>query len=733
MAKFVLIFVLNIISAFIVGILNDKNIKSILKKATFYALYFNAAFAIVYKYTKYVRKEVFVIPMWIVWTVGIVCGIIFFSKIKLFKIIESFDGGKWNIVDHVIFILVEMLLVSTQKRDYEYLKVYLACIMTVAIYACIIVAYKVGVNNQKRKAVLSDVALLFCVGAAGEYLNSIVYQSDVYIPAMFVDFLVLTFLFFLTLNVNFSIALYFVINMIWVLAHYFVSEFRGPLVPTDIFAFGTAMDVASQYSLYTNKEIWILLVATLLIVMVCIYGKKARLLESVFINNCVRAIGSIIVILISLTLFNCDFIEKYNLYWEQFGVGTIANTYHKVGPTLGFIEVLKKTQVDKPEGYSKKQVNKLAERYVSTKNCNGVKPNIIVIMNETFADIGDLGNLNRSSDTYLKNYNSLTADGKRIAKGRTLVSTFGGDTAKSEYEFLTGNSLAMEPGVNPYLTEINYSLNSIVTTLQDQGYYTVATHPCHETNWNRNKVYRYLNFDEMLFLNDYDNPETIRNWVVDNEVYDKIDELLKKNDTDKPLFVFGVTVQNHGGYSVDTLSDSEKYLGDNELDLYLNLVSISDKALGKLLNQIDSYEEPTILLFFGDHYPRLSENIFENITDVNKFGDMELSQTKNMTPYLVYANYDVDLSVFDSVTSLNYLGTDLLGSIGLELTPYNNMSLEMQSYIPAINAYGYMNSEGEYLSFADMTDDEKIKLNDYFILEYDLIYGSHDGEAFTIK
>lgn len=731
MIKFILMFILNTLSAFIVGSLKEKSLKCRLNKTLLYSLYFNVAFVIAYKYTKYVRKEVFIIPMWIIWTVGIICGIIFFSKNKLFKINESL--GKWNIIDHVAFVLIEMLLISTQKRDQNYLRVHLACIMTVAIYACIIVAYKVGLNSKKRNVVLSDIALLFCAGAAGEYLNSIVYKSDIYFPAMFVDFFVLAFLFFLSLNVNWSIAIYLVINMVWVLVHFFVGEFRGPLVPTDFFAIGTAIDVASQYSLYTNQEIWMHLFTTLLIVLICIYGKKVKLLQSVLIKNCARFIGSITVVLITIILFNGNFIGKFNLYWEQFGVGTIANTYHKVGPTLGFIEVMKKTHVDKPEGYNKKQVNRLAEEYAGTKKNNNVKPNIIVIMNETFADIGDLGGLDRNTDSYLANYNSLVSDNKRITKGRTLVSTFGGDTAKSEYEFLTGNSLAMEPGVNPYLTEINYSLNSIVTTLQDQGYYTVATHPCHETNWNRNRVYKYLDFQEMIFLNDYDNPETIRNWVVDNEVYDKIDELMKRKDVSKPLFVFGVTVQNHGGYSIDTLSDSEKYLGENELDLYLNLVSMSDKALGKLLNLVDSYEEPTILLFFGDHYPRLSEDLFETITDINKFSDAELSQTKYMTPYLVYANYDVDLSTFDSVTSLNYLGADLLSSIGLELTPYNNLSLEMQALIPAINAYGYMNRDGVFLTFSDMTDDEKEELNKYYILEYDLIYGSHNGEAFKVK
>ena len=395
---------------------------------------------------------------------------------------------------------------------------------------------------------------------------------------------------------------------------------------------------------------------------------------------------------------------------------------------MGFVEVMKKSRIEKPVGYSKSSVSDIAARYIDDDaGDNEVTPNIIVIMNESFADLSDLGNMEAySTDDSLPYLHSLEDDGRRVAVGRTLVSTFGGDTAKSEYEFLTGNTMALTPNSNPYMTDINSDISSLATVLEEQGYHTYATHPCAATNWRRNKVYGFMGFDEMTFEDSYIDAERIREWVADTEVYDKINEVLCTKDKGAPIFVFGVTVQNHGGYQPGEL-------GDDELGVYLALASESDAAIERMIGYVNDYDEPTVMLFFGDHYPRLSDETFISITDTDLFaGETELEQTKNMTPYLVYANYDIDMSVFSSVTSLNYLGADLLRACGLKTNAYQNYLYDMQKTIPAMNAFGYVDTQNTYKKYDELNEAESDVLHDYYILDYDSIYGGASRTLFEL-
>lgn len=118
----------------------------------------------------------------------------------------------------------------------------------------------------------------------------------------------------------------------------------------------------------------------------------------------------------------------------------------------------------------------------------------------------------------------------------------------------------------------------------------------------------YFGFDKMFFKNDFDNPETIRQYISDSATYDKIIELYENKD-DGPMFVFDVTMQNHSGYKGEvqnnfaplvTVTDGKVSTGLSE---YLSLVRISDLAFGELVEYFKEADEPTVILMFGDHQP----------------------------------------------------------------------------------------------------------------------------------
>lgn len=108
-------------------------------------------------------------------------------------------------------------------------------------------------------------------------------------------------------------------------------------------------------------------------------------------------------------------------------------------------------------------------------------------MNESFADFRVIGNLETNQEV-MPFYDSLT---ENTTKGYALSSVFGAKTPDSEWEFLTGNSMAFLPaGSVPYQQYVSEkNAYSLVDNLKQQDYTCVAMHPYYATGWSRDKVY----------------------------------------------------------------------------------------------------------------------------------------------------------------------------------------------------------------------------------------------------
>ena len=134
------------------------------------------------------------------------------------------------------------------------------------------------------------------------------------------------------------------------------------------------------------------------------------------------------------------------------------------------------------------------------------KPNIIVIMDEAFSDPAVLADFQTNED-YMPFMHSMMAGADNTVSGWLNVSVLGGNTANTEFEYLTGNTMAFLPtGSIPYQQYIKAETPSMASHLASLGYKTVAMHPYKATGWDRDKVYPDLGFQEMHFLPDYKNP-----------------------------------------------------------------------------------------------------------------------------------------------------------------------------------------------------------------------------------
>ena len=487
---------------------------------------------------------------------------------------------------------------------------------------------------------------------------------------------------------------------VWTIASlvfYFVFLCRGePFQLIDIFSFTTAMSVARSYKFEMTRTILVFV-----LVSMCLFGIFAHMRDHSLAR---RILGKILMRAVLAAALVFGFWFYLEVGWNG-GLGIMTDlfapikTYRKYGTTVGFFCVAKYMRLTAPEGYSAAEAARIAEEAVKEEDHSSysdVKPvNIIVIMNEAWADYRYIGDFS-PSESVMPYFDSMK---ENTIKGHTLVCITGGGTAKTEYEFLTGNSVKRFPGMVPYVSYFTHDQYSIVTTLESQGYESAVMHPYKASNWNRPTAYRLLNFDRFYTQDDFDpDTEKLYNHITDKANYEKIIELTEsRGESDAPLFLFDITMQNHGGYSfkywdgyitVDGYDDETK-----AVTRYLSLVRESDKATEYLIEHYKQVEEPTLILMFGDHYPTLPEDFAETVAGA-AYDDLGIQDQMRYyaTPFFIWANYDIP-EADDIITSTNYLSTLLLEQTGLEMSHYNYYLRDLMEEMPALNHLGYFDSK----------------------------------------
>lgn len=498
--------------------------------------------------------------------------------------------------------------------------------------------------------------------------------------------------------------------------NYYVMIYRGmPLTIHDVFSATTAVNVISGYKFEISFRVLFSAFMSLGYVfvmqaMIIWFGKsnnksQSRMLFQEPKNWLNRlCVGSICI-------FAVCFFVRVDFFGDIGSTMNIVEMYHQNGFILSFFTG--NTRVEKPKGYSLKRVNEIMKG-IEDKKEEKVIPNIIIIMNESFADLTDIMHYDTNIEVlpFLNNLN------ENVVKGHCHVSVFGGGTSNTEFEVLTGNSLAFLPrGSNPYTQYCNREIDSIVSYLKRRGYLCVAEHPNTATNYNRNNVYRYMGFDYFWDQSEFKDEDTLR-FISDQATYDKIIELYEDTARREPFFVFDVTMQNHGGYGTESnWQDPVKILGEDfpEANEYLSSIHVSDQAFQNLIEYFAKEEEPTIILMFGDHQPSIGDGFVEYLTENS--GQDELV-TNYVTPFLIWANYEIETKL-DVEISSNYLSYLLLDTAGIRQSLYTSFLEKVYQEFPVITVNNYMDKEGEWYEWGDQVDAERL------LLEYQIVQYAH--------
>lgn len=490
----------------------------------------------------------------------------------------------------------------------------------------------------------------------------------------------------------------------------FIYEFRGnELKPLDFLSWRTAMNVVSQYTF----EMPICMVWGWLAWGWCFYNVY-RLPAAYPAAGKKWARALALAAVLASTGVAWKGMERVQVdNWDA--DGTRVNGFF-----LNFSLNLRSCYQQPPEGYSPEEIARLEQAFPGQKAASEEKPHILVIMNEAFADFSVLG---KEPDTDIPVTPFLDSLHENTIRGYAVSSVFGGNTANSEFEFLTGQTMAFLPqGSTPYQQYIRGDVSSLPRFLQAQGYHVAATHPYQASGWNRPATYPRLGFAEMTFQEDYPQQDLIRGLVSDREMYRYVLDRLYEQQ--QPLFLFGITMQNHSEYSHEQYQPVLSLNGPYpKAQQYLSLLHQSDEALEDFLQELTDFPEKTIVLFFGDHFPRVENELYEELHG-GALNTLDEKMLLYQVPFFLWANYDIAEQEVDC-TSLNYLGHYLLELAGLEIPPYFQFLGALEEHIPSVSANGYYSiSQQSFLPISEAEGEEAQWLRMYEQLQYNNLFDS---------
>ena len=540
------------------------------------------------------------------------------------------------------------------------------------------------------------------------------------------------------------------------IAEYFVILFKSmPISPGDLSALSTAAAVAGSGYTYTLSAF-------------CLYGLAfcAIALLSCEAAGCLRPARAlrgrrtlIINLVVGITLIgavgaHAALIDYYNTLGITIYTWRPLESYYRQGFLPAFISGAQTINPPKPAGYKVSEAEELVNKYAAAYDedeatnqdraaaetqFNEEKPTVIAIMNETFSDLSiyQMLHADYTGPSYFKSLSNC------LARGTLYVSAYGGGTANTEFEFLTGNSMAnLGSGVYPYTIYNLSDVGNLAQQFKDLGYDTLAMHPNHATNWNRENVYEDFGFDEFLSIDDFEDSETLRGMVTDSATYDTILEQLESNSN--PQFIFDVTMQNHSGYETNLIPSDRRVelsidgMSNAEVNEYISLIQESDRALAEFIGKLRQLDRKVVVVFFGDHQPYFPST-FNDLWFTDE--DPAVHQERLwQTDYIIWANYDVvgndQTSEVDDL-SVNYLGAKLMEVIGAPLSTYQKALMSLREALPAINTTGFEDADGTWYLTGDDTGDTlaaqaaNAARKDYAIMQYYEMF--YDGKSIYTK
>ncbi|PEA88705.1 phosphoglycerol transferase [Bacillus thuringiensis] len=655
----------------------------------------------------------------------------------------------WTLFLETMFFLILRYFELEKVKEFLNGKIPLS-LLTVILWGLLlyIIYLSKGINNKFRPAIRAHVAL-FLIAHTITFLY-IVIQKNVdishvnkwiyshagqYILSFVFIYIMYVFVYSLFGKMILSVTLTSCSFIILAIVNYFKIRFRGePLYPSDFTQIAQMQSVITMVMDYFSWNYMLVVIASIaLFIFAVMYIRKHT--ESVQISIRMRMIliGVSMLMLYAYSDYPNTFMKSSFQKWGiNFIVWNQNENYAENGFVLGFVSNLDTKVIHKPKGYSKEHMIQLANNIKKEYGGNiekkeqVEKPNIVFIMSEAFWDPTKLTNVTFSADPLPNLHHYI----ENFPGGQTVTPTYGGNTANTEFEALTGFSMSLlKPGSIPYQQVIpgKKFLPSIVSELKKEGYYASAIHAFDRSFFKRDDVYKVLGFNNFNAEDTMKHTEVDGRYISDLSMSKEIlDELNKRK---QPTFIHAVTMQNHFPFTAGKFGENkvkisglEEDRSKAELETYTEGLRRSDQALQYLIKQMNELDRPTLLVFFGDHLPALGINksIYKEAGYIQDEKTINERLAMTETALLIYANFDVTNDDLGLVSPI-YFSNLIFDYTGLNKSSFYQFLSKLHQEIPVLRDELKVGKDGEEIKH--LTDKQKELLQQYKLIQYDLLDG----------
>lgn len=422
----------------------------------------------------------------------------------------------------------------------------------------------------------------------------------------------------------------------------------------------------------------------------------------------------------------------YFTKWNQ------LNNYQQNGFLFGFITNLQNDLMIKNDHYTEANLQEIMDDY--TKKAEDYnesadlsqQPNIITIVSESLSDPTVFNQLTFSEDPlpnlrqYLETYSS----------GHFLSPFKGNRTANVEFEYLVGftNSLLLE-GTIPFQQALSSKpeIPSFISFMDQLGYTSVAIHPNNAAFYKRSQVYPALGFDEFLSIDKMKHLDYIdsQKYVSDQSVFDELYAELEA--ADRPIFAYGLTMANHiaifdkkfGENTIEVLDANGEH--NTEMETYAEGLKQTDLALKEFITKIENYDEPTLVIFFGDHLINFQSDIHEQHGYIEKDTDALRAKLFFETPLLIMSNMDdFQIENIDDVSPI-FIAPLILRELNLPLSPFYVFLLDLYEEFSVLHNNFKLDANQNQVD--ELTEHQEQLLLILELIQYDIL----EGKEYTLS
>ena len=411
-----------------------------------------------------------------------------------------------------------------------------------------------------------------------------------------------------------------------------------------------------------------------------------------------------------------SFLKTDFIAWSQ------VMNYNTNGFLIGFIYNLNSEKFSQPGDYSEKRIDEIASQVEKSKSNDKTRKslkdfdaNIILVLDESFYDPAIIKEYyNYTGGDVTPNLHKLQ---KKYPHGAMYSPEYGGGTANIEYEILTGlTNYWLDSTPFTSLLSKKSTVPSIASFASDNGYYSMMIHPFSSAMYKRNIVLPSMGFKELITKDggfQHAEKDGESDYVNDRSAY--LETLDKLKETDKNALISLITMQNHAPYIKDEYGESKFKVTNvddaeerDSIETYLMTLHNSDKYLGEFFEQLDKFEEKTVVLFYGDH----SAGVFPKLIESKVKEERDLA---HQTPYLIYANFDLGVAEQSlPTTTPNCLANTMFNLLGVEKPSVGYLLDKVCAQAPIL-ARPYYEDKSPFAS---------TEMSAYKLLTYDIVAGN---------